>query len=183
MAQHKDWFSVDKDKRAARVRSYPLPFILREALANSLDANATEIEVLFSSKKGTRPNRDGNQAFKLVCTDNGCGCDDPEILRRVGSSTSDLDPEKRGRFGQGLIDVLSICDEAKILTKKNRLMFNREGCQTDTAREETAGMVVDATFRHGGEGIDDLERYFASLMLPVGVNVVFNGVIVQQRKA
>src|ERR1700679_3669498 len=144
MSAHKDWFSVDREKRASRVRSYPLPLILREALANSLDANATEIEALLSGIDGTRQNREGNRAFALTCKDNGIGCDDPEILRRVGSSTSDLHPEKRGRFGQGLIDVLAICDEAEILTNCNRIRFDEEGCQVSKFRKPVVGMSLTA---------------------------------------
>ncbi len=44
-------------------------------------------------------------------------------------------------------------------------------------------MVLSALIRHASEGIEDLEPYFASMMLPEGVRVVFNGMIVQQRKA
>jgi len=37
MTTHKDWFGVDIEKRAARVRSHPVPHILKGALANSLN--------------------------------------------------------------------------------------------------------------------------------------------------
>ena len=39
-------------------------------------------------------------------------------------------------------------------------------------------MMLSVVIRHGGEGINDLERYFASLMLPMGAKVIFNGAIV-----
>ena len=40
---HREWFSVDVQKRAVRVRSCPLGQILKELPTNSLDGQATQI--------------------------------------------------------------------------------------------------------------------------------------------
>lgn len=170
-----DWFCVDAEKRAARVRSYPLGHVLKELLANSLDAGSSEITLTCRPAEGKRRDREKMKAFEVTCTDNGCGCDDHEALRRVGSSTSDLHPEKRGRFGQGLIDVLSLADDAEILMLNHQMVFDGQGYRRHTVRTPTPGMVVRATLRHGGEGFDGIEHYFGSVIVPAGVTFVFNG--------
>lgn len=116
MTIHKGWFDVDIKKRAARVRSHPIPHIIKEALSNSLDAGATTIAISCKRADGKRRDGDGLRAFEVTCTENGAGCDDPEILRRIGSTTSDLHAEMRGRFGQGLIDIIAASECAETPT-------------------------------------------------------------------
>jgi hypothetical protein len=175
MAQYRERFGVDVKKRAALVRCRALAVILKELLANSLDAKAATVELTCRLAKGTRRDAAGLRAFEVTCVDDGCGCDEPGILRRVGSSTSDLHPETRGRFGQGLIDVLAIAESAEIRTLKHRLLFNADGCQISSVRKAVAGMQLDGLLRHDGEGFDELSTYFNSLILPGGVRVIVNG--------
>lgn len=54
MTMHKGWFSVDVAKRAAKVRSNPLPPIINEALSNSLGAGATAIAISCKPADGNR---------------------------------------------------------------------------------------------------------------------------------
>ncbi|MCH7991698.1 MAG: MarR family transcriptional regulator, partial [Gemmatimonadetes bacterium] len=105
----------------------------------------------------------------VTITDDGAGCDDPEILRTVGSTTSDLHRELRGRFGHGLIDFICLCETVEIVTLRNRLVFDAKGCDVNVKRKAFPGLTLTATFRHDGEGFDDLARYFACLILPDGV--------------
>ena len=182
MAKYKDKFGVDVAKRAARVRSRPLAEIARELVANGLDAGASTIRLLFTPAQGRRRDRGGLQVFGVECVDDGRGCGDPEILRRVGSSTSDLDPETRGRFGQGLIDVLVICERAEIRTRKHRLVFDDDGCTISTLRNEVVGMTVTGMLRHGGEGDEQMGRYMKSIILPEHVTLTFNKITVGHRQ-
>ena len=145
MATYCDWFSVDVKKRAATVRSRSLGVVLKELVSNSLDAGATCIDLACKIADGTRRDKSGMRAFEVTCVDDGNGCSDPEILRRIGSSTSDLHAETRGRFGQGLIDVLAISESSEIRTLRHRLVFDRDGCQIGTIRNDAAGMQIEAT--------------------------------------
>ena len=164
---HRDWFGVDVGRRAARIRSRPLAHILKEALSNSLDAGAAAVSMTC------RPGGPG--AFEFTCTDDGRGCDEPEILRRVGSTTSDLHAGTRGRFGQGLIDLVAVSERAEIRTLGHRLVFDGDGCRITAAKVGFGGLSLTATLRRGGEGLDGLDDYFGSVILPDGVSLTFNG--------
>lgn len=174
---HKDWFSVDVSKRAATVRSRSLASVLKELLSNSLDAGAKSIDLRCISAFGTRRDKSGNVAYEFACNDDGSGCDDPEILRRVGSSTSDLNATLRGRFGQGLIDVISICEHVIISTLGWLLHFNQDGCRVQRSGH-TDGMSICGIFRHPGDDLDELELYFSRVILGNDVSLMFNSEVV-----
>ena len=117
----------------------------------------------------------------MTCNDNGRGCPDPEILRTIGSSTSDLHPETRGRFGQGLIDVIAACESTEIRTLRSRLVFDETGCVISTVRNAVAGMSIAGILRHPGDGFDELVDYFHSIIVPDDVELTFNGNRVARR--
>ena len=184
MAQYKDWFAVDVEKRGSMTRSRSLGQLLKELLANSLDASATEVAIACNPSEGTRRDKAGLRAFDFTCEDNGGGCANPEILRTVGSSTSDLHPETRGRFGQGLIEVVAACEWAEIRTLRYRLRFDDAGCKISTIPgDPVQGAVVKGLLRHDGNGYDDLGDYFRSVIVPVNVQLTFNGDLVAHRQA
>lgn len=181
---HDTWFAVNVAKRAARVRGFRLGLVLKELPVNSFDAEAGYVDLSITPTEGTKKDRQGFRSFDVVCTDNGAGCDDPEILRTVGSSTSDLNVTKRGRFGQGLIDVLSICTSAEICTNRFSLGFESNGkCEVSKARSgNQGGMRITATLRHAGDDFGDLRNYFSNFILPATTRFVFNGQEISHRK-
>lgn len=180
MTTHRDRFSVDVRKRASRVRSHSLAHVLKELLANSLDAGATQIYLTCTPIEDTRVDRSGCRAYRVGCIDNGFGCDDPEVLRRVGSTTSDETPRKRGRFGQGLIDVITISEKAEIRTLRHRLVFE-QGCQISTTRSSIRGMEFNAVIRHPDDDLTAVDLYFDSVILPSDVHFKYNGSLVGHR--
>lgn len=182
MVRYNEWFAVDVKKRAATVRSRALAVILKELLANSLDAGAADITISCKPAQGTKRDSAGLRAFQVACVDDGSGCAEPDILRRVGSSTSDLYAETRGRFGQGLIDVLAICEESEIRTLSHRLVFGTAGCKISVIRKQVDGMTIIATLRHDGDGVEELDAYFDSIVLPDGVTVTLNGRLLTPRQ-
>ena len=181
MTEYLDWFTVDVAKQASRVRGFPLGHVLKELLANSLDAEATTIELSCKPADGTRMDRARNRAFSVECNDNGAGCSDPEVLRRVGSTTSDESASKRGRFGRGLIDVISVCDQAEIRTRKHRLVFEPGKCVVSVTRNAVDGLAFTGLLRHP-DGDAELKRFFESIILPSGVEFTFNGTPVRHRE-
>ena len=176
-----DWFSVDTAKRAAMARSRTLGQNLKELLANALDAKATQIGMTCTVAPEHRRDQSGLRAYLVTCADNGHGCPDPEILRTIGSSTSDLHPETRGRFGQGLIDVVAACESAEIRTLNRRLVFNDTGCIVSRVRNAVEGLAIEGILRHPGDGFAELREYFQSIIMPEGVELIFNGDRVEHR--
>lgn len=182
MKTYMDWFSVDIAKRASRVRGFPLKHVLRELLANSLDSRTSVINLACHVVEDAPADPCGNRLFHIECSDNGDGCTDPEILRRVGSTTSDQSAGKRGRFGQGLIDFLAIAERAEIRTHEHLLAFETGQCTIDSSQPFVEGLVLSGTIRHPGATADDLLYFFRSVVLPAGVNLTFNGECVATRQ-
>jgi len=181
MKTYTDWFSVDVAKRASRVRGSRLRHVLRELLANSLDSRATVINLACQLVDDAPADPHAYQLFRIECSDNGDGCTDPEILRRVGSTTSDQSANKRGRFGQGLIDFLIIAEQAEIRTHEHLLTFETGQCTIDSRQPFVEGLILRGTIRHPGATADDLLCFFRSVVLPAGVEFTFNGELVATR--
>lgn len=178
MTRHSEWFSVDVKKRAARVRSHPLSHVLRELVANGLDAGARAIAVQFVSGEA-------RNTLVVSCIDDGAGCSDPEVLRRVGSTTSDDAPTKRGRFGQGLIDAIAVCRESEIRTLTNRLRFDEQGCRI-THGPRVPGLLFAGTIRCTTKVDDEIVQardFFRAMIVPPDVVLEFNGSLVSPRNA
>jgi hypothetical protein len=182
MTEYKEWVTFDLKKQASRVRGLSLGHVLKELLANSLDAGANDIAMTCALAEGSRKDRAGNRAFAIECRDNGAGCSDPEILRRVGSTTSDQNASKRGRFGRGLIDVIAICERAAIHTLKHRMVFEPGRCVVSAVRNHEHGLVFEGLLRHPGADDAELKLFFTSIILPEGVTFEFNGARVPRRR-
>lgn len=81
---------------------------IREYLQNSIDAGATDIEIIIR----------GNE---LCINDNGIGMDQGEIEEKAFSLGSpETDPGKIGELGIGFYAGLGISDKIRVLTKKRK---------------------------------------------------------------
>ena len=80
--------------------------------------------------------------------------------------------------------MVAACEQAEIRTLRYRLQFDPTGCKISTLRgDPIQGMAVAGLLRHSGNGYANVADYFASVILPENVRLVFNGHVVAHRKA
>lgn len=99
--------------------SNPLDLV-REAISNAFDAQATEIVIDFSVM-----DRYGKKVLKIELQDNGCGMDMEGLISffDLGNSLSKNDKEKIGEKGHGT-KVYINCERIEVSTQKTRKRYH-----------------------------------------------------------
>lgn len=165
-----DWFTVDKEGLAKTLERRGKQFVLYELLQNCWDTNAGEARVTMEPVKG-RP------LVLIEVTD-----DDPEgfvdlshAFTLFAESAKKDDPEKRGRFNLGEKLVLALCEEAKIVSTKGSVIFDKDGRRTGREKTEK-GSVFRATLRLTREEYDGVLESLKLLIPPHEMRTYINGV-------
>lgn len=103
-------------------QKFPVITALKELIDNSVDAQATIIEISYSEKKG-------NYYYQLIINDNGYGMSAETLLSasRYGSSYDAGFDGKIGRYGVGMKEAFfTHARQAEILTKQENDVVGRK---------------------------------------------------------
>ena len=181
MSQSSGWLEISTDGFASFNHSRPPGHLVKELVQNSLDAIgelAGSVALTYSFN---------GQDVLISCRDNGNGMDDLAAIRVVYLTFKKDSHLKRGRFGRGFKEILSVCRSASVISGSNQLCFLTEGGKQITRRETVvppiSGTDVSMTLPWGPETVPEFDTYFASFLVPKQICLTLNGRVVPHRAA
>jgi len=177
MSKSNGWFTVDRDGLAAVAKRRGVACLLLEPVQNSWD----EKGVSFVQVDLTPV--DGKPRVELRVED-----DSPDGFRDLAESYTMYkrsykvaNPEQRGRFNLGEKFLLSISQEASIVSTKGSVLFGPEGRRTGRKKTE-AGSVLTATLKMTRDELEEALDLLHAMIPPKGIKTIINGEILRERE-
>ena len=167
------WLQISTAGFAALNQSRPQEHLVKELVQNALDAvqdSGGTVDVAY--------HHDG-RCFVVECRDTGTGIADLSALRVVYLTFKMDSHRKRGRFGRGFKEILSVAHSAKILSGNSEIHFLEEWGQQITrevlARSPVMGTSIKMTFDWPADLIARFDAYFSRFLVPDNVTLLLNG--------
>lgn len=178
--QTQGWLAISTEGFAAMNAARPAEHLIKELVQNALDAIADGQSGHISLRYGAGP--DG---FEIDCRDNGTGIDNLADLRVVYLTHKTDSHLKRGRFGRGFKEALCIAEQAVVVSRGEQLEFlSAQGeriTRQGPAAENGQGTRVWMRMPWPAETHQRLDSYFAQFLVPQGVVLEVNGVVIAER--
>jgi hypothetical protein len=177
MTPKNEWFEVDKAGLASQIEEPPRLGL--ELWQNAADEKVTKVAILIT------PSGERGIARLVVEDDSPEGFSDlTESYKLFAPSKKRSDPTKRGRMNIGEKRVLSLCREAVITSTTGRVIFRADGTRQSNPRAKTpAGTRFEASIRWTKEEQEQAIFLLRSVLVPEGVELMVNGVVVPSRPA
>jgi hypothetical protein len=164
------WFDVDRDGLAKLLAQRGKAFAIQELIQNAWDEKSTVVNVELRMLPNSR-----TKAYLAVADNNPGGfLNISHAYTFYAESAKKSNPEQRGRFNQGEKLVLALCDEAKVVSEKSAVAFNKDGTRTNIAERQTRGTTFSATIRMTPAELDEVSLAMESLIVPHGITTTYN---------
>jgi hypothetical protein len=165
------WFEVDKDGLRQLFDGRDKAFVIRELVQNCVDEpGVTFVDVMIAQAEDK-----GRAKIKVVDNAPEGFYDLRHAYTLYARTRKRPDPEKRGRFNLGEKQILSICEEAMIITTKGTVEFRRDGTRHKTGGKTKSGSIFYATVRMTKSDIRDAVKAAKTFILPDGIEFKVNG--------
>ncbi len=174
------WLEISTAGFASFNQSRPPGHLVKELVQNSMDAiDAREGSVdLHYGLRGSD--------FVVECRDDGEGMTDLDAIRVVYLTFKKDSHLKRGRFGRGFKEILSIAKTATVRSGAHELGFLTEDGKQITSKIQInpaiSGTVVVMSLPWGTETVADFDHYFSSFLVPANVELKLNGRAIAHRQ-
>lgn len=161
MAIKNSAFEVDMKGLRALQAGKPIWFTVRELIQNALDEDITECRVDFNYEKG--------RAEITVTDDNPNGFRDLSDAYTLFKDTHKrYNVKTRGRFNFGEKQVLSMCEEASIITTTGSVFFDTEGRHTGRKKLDR-GSKVHVVIKMTKDQYFECINYCNSILVPENI--------------
>ena len=173
MSREPGWLQISTEGFAALNQSRPPEHLVKELVQNSLDSVQET-----GGSVDLRYGHDGER-FVVECHDTGTGISDLSTLRVVYLTFKTDSHLKRGRFGRGFKEILSVAKSAVILSGGKEIRFLEE-CGQQITRESdavngSAGTQILMTFDWPPQTVEQFDTYFQRLLVPSNIQLALNG--------
>jgi hypothetical protein len=174
------WLAISTEGFASMNAARPPEHLIKELVQNSLDSfregQPGRIQLSYGH---------WGEHFLVDCQDNGSGIDNLADLRVVYLTHKTDSHLKRGRFGRGFKEALCIAEQARVVSGYQQLEFLRENNERITRQaslsDPLAGTRVSMQMPWPAEISEQLDRYFARFLVPDGIELEVNGVLISHR--
>ncbi len=181
MANEAGWLQISTEGFASFNQSRPPGHLVKELLQNAFDATGDDAGLVSLDY-----HHDGG-LFHVRCTDSGSGIADLSIMRVVYLTSKTDSHLKRGRFGRGFKEILSVAKSAVVTSGSEMILFLVENGQQITRRSlppvAIVGSVVTMTFDWPEETCREFDAYFERFVVPSNVSFFINGSKARQKCA
>lgn len=182
-------FTADPEGFREQNAGRPAAHLIREAVQNVLDEAATKLDVTieFTSAAVTGPGPTG--VYFEIVDDVPGGIRDERLIWTIWLSDKTDSPQKRGRMGRGLKELISVSDEMLIVTEAvPAILFERkrgkwERTRPRKHRTEAGTRVEGFTRLWKKRDVDAVVAYLTRIRPPVGLDFAVNGGAVLRRQA
>ena len=171
------WFDIDKRGLQQTVARRGKTFIVYEFYQNAVDEDVTHIEMELKPIEN-RP------ACELTIKDNSPRgfFDISHAFTMFAPSAKRKDPVKRGRFNIGEKMALACCESAKVVSVNAAVEFPKNGDRRNIRERTQRGTVITATVPMTRAEYDEVCAAALKIIPPPGVEVIFNGTRIKDRK-
>lgn len=164
MQQH-GWLHISTEGFAAFNKARPKQHLVKELVQNALDAVADGPGVVELDWSLEAP------GVRVSCRDTGSGVYDLSAMRVVYLTTKQDSHLRRGRFGRGFKEILSVAAWARVASGAHAIEFTLDNgekvSRSVNLSSPVHGTQVDMAFDWTAEDIADFDTYFgAFLTLP-----------------
>ena len=181
MSNGAGWLQISTEGFAALNQSRPPEHLVKELVQNSLDAVQDiggRVELSY---------RHDGESLIIRCRDTGTGIDDLSAMRVVYLTFKTDSHLKRGRFGRGFKEILSVADTAAILSGNKEIRFFKESGQQVTRETDSGshcvGTDISMRFDWPPDTVQQFDAYFERLLVPANVQLALNGRALSSRDA
>lgn len=180
MSDGAGWLQISTSGFASFNKSRPPGHLVKELVQNAFDA-------IGDRPGGVRLDyRHENNCFVVECYDNGSGLDDLDVMRVVYLTFKTDSHLKRGRFGRGFKEILSVAEIATVVSGNNSIEFLIENGEQVTrsgpASQPVNGTLVKMKFPWPQETVTEFDLYFSQFLVPVNIQFLLNGKMVLSRE-
>ena len=179
MADGSGWLQISTEGFASFNQSRPPGHLVKELVQNALDA--------LSDAAGTvsLDYRYDGRHFQVACHDSGNGIHDLAAMRVVYLTFKTDSHLKRGRFGRGFKEILSVAQSATVASGSENIEFvienGRQVTRSNKCPKPVSGSHVVMHFDWPAETVKEFDSYFSRFLVPENVTLNLNGRALKRR--
>lgn len=172
------WFEVDKIGLSKLLKEGGKGRLVGELIQNAFDAEGAKttyikLELSENNLLLLEVNDDSPQGFKKLS----------DSWTIFGESEKKADSKLRGRFNLGEKLVLSLCEEAKIMTTTGTVEFHPNDMRIFSKKKTNRGTIFTAIMKGNKTDFAEITNYVHSVIVPNSHKLHFNGKVILGHKA
>lgn len=181
MSDETGWLQISTEGFAAFNQARPPSHLVKELVQNGLDAldgAVGQVALDYEARNGS---------VYVRCADTGVGMEDLGALRVVYLTLKTDSHLKRGRFGRGFKEILSVAQWARASSGENSVEFVIEGGVRRMRRSQYSptvrGAVIEMLFDWAPSALEEFDAYFRRFLPPPNATFVVNRRTIASRPA
>jgi hypothetical protein len=179
MSEQDGWLQISTAGFASFNKARPPGHLVKELVQNAFDAIGDDLGRVALDY------RTENGRFHVYCRDTGGGLADLDIMRVVYLTMKTDSHLKRGRFGRGFKEILSVAEAAMVGSGSQMIHFLIRDGRHVTRKQDLAqpmrGTSVTMIFDWPPATSAEFDAYFGRFLVPDNIEFLLNGKALARR--